>query len=195
MSLTSFISIGALATAVVCVLALLPGARSDRFRFAAQLAAFSIGFGLAWLLLLLLFPMKPLEIFANAMQFHHAASLALRDRWSWVPMNLVMFAPFCGWAVVAACLSRKISGTNAAALIGGAALAALLVLTISGNVRGEVERLWLFMVPPLCALAAANIEPAKNRIWLPLLALQTLQSVMMAAGLAPLIKPIGLSSP
>jgi hypothetical protein len=50
--------------------------------------------------------------------------------------------------------------------------------------------LWLFLIPPLCALAAASIAPAKNNRWQTLLALQIVQSILMAAGLAPLVRPI-----
>jgi cytochrome bd-type quinol oxidase subunit 2 len=82
------------------------------------------------------------------------------------------------------------SEVRIARIIGGAALAAILVLTLSGNVKGEVERLWLFLVPPLCVLTAASIAPARDRRWLPLLALQIIQSILMAAGLAPLVRPI-----
>ena len=85
---------------------------------------------------------------------------------------------------------RPLTPGASAFLIGNAALAAIVVQTLSGNVKGEVERLWLFLVPPLCALAAAAIDPARNHRWMPLLALQILQSILMAAALAPLVRPI-----
>ena len=218
MGLTSFLSIGALATGAIVALALLFAAWRERENWIANgvrgLALFAGGFMLAWLLLMLIFPMQPLVIFHNAMDAHRAATLSHRGFWPWVWLNIVCFAPFCGWPVVTACLaslkskvqspkpgdqspqsqdpspkSEDLNGQTAR-LIGGATLAAILLLSMTGNVRGEVERLWLFLVPPLCALAAAVIEPSRSTRWLPLLVLQTAQGIFMAAGLAPLVKPI-----
>jgi hypothetical protein len=76
--------------------------------------------------------------------------------------------------------------------IGVAALCTLLLLTVSGNVRGEVERLWLFALAPLCVLAASVLgrSTASVRFGALLLGLQTLQTLAMAGALAPLIRPL-----
>jgi hypothetical protein len=203
MGLTSFLSIGALAVAAIVGAAILLAAWHEPNRVRNMVVGFTffgVGFIFAWLLLMLIFPMQPLAIFQHAMAAHANATLKTRTAPLWPVMNLVFFTPFVGWAVVMACVyqiqNSKLKIQNSqneatgAYLIGGAALAAIIVLTLSGNVKGEVERLWLFHVPPLCALAAASINPARNRLWLPLLAIQTLQSILMAAGLAPLVRPI-----
>ncbi len=208
LGLTSFLSIGALATGAIVVFAMLFSARRETNSardFATGLFFFGVGFVAAWLMLLALFPMQPLAIFENAMAAHRNATLVHRTGALWPLMNLVFFLPFCGWPVVVACfaslrrnpqapLARGLGvprGSEAGAfLLGGAALAAIVVLTLSGNVRGEVERLWLFLVPPLCALAAASLSPERSSRWRTLLALQIAQSILMAAGLAPLVRPI-----
>jgi hypothetical protein len=159
--------------------------------FLRHAAFFGAGFVLAWVLLLLIFPMQPLEIFNRARAAHHFATLS--NRGNWILLNLPFFALFCGWPIVVSSLMawrEKSSTAQSAILLGKAALWAMLLLTLSGNVKGEVERLWLFLVPPLCALAASVIEPHQRRLWLPLLALQAAQSILMAVGLAPLLKPL-----
>lgn len=194
MGLTSFLSIGALATGAIIGLALGFAAwpRENRSTFFLRHAAFfGAGFALAWLLLLLIFPMQPLAIFQNARAAHHFATLS--NRGNWMLLNLPFFALFCGWPIVVSSLMTwraKSSTAQSAILLGKAALWAMLLLTLSGNVKGEVERLWLFLVPPLCALAAAVIQPQERRLWMPLLALQAVQSLLMAVGLAPLLKPL-----
>lgn len=194
MGLTSFLSIGALATGAIIGLALAFGAWPQEKRatlLVRQLAFFAGGFVLAWLVLLLVFPMQPLAIFQNARAAHHFATLS--NRGNWILLNLVFFSLFCGWPVLLAGLlawREKFTNGQSAILFGKAALWAMLLLTLSGNVKGEVERLWLFLVPPLCALAAAVIQPHQRRLWLPLLILQAAQSILMAVGLAPVIKPL-----
>ncbi len=172
MGLTSFISIGALATGAIVVLALgfaaWPHQEKRIVYFSHYLAFFGAGFLAAWLLLLLIFPMQPIAIFLNARAAHHFATLS--NRGNWMLLNLVFFSLFCGWPMVVSALSAwrvKIAENAAgqgAILLGKAALWAMLLLTLSGNVKGEVERLWLFLVPPLCALAAAVIAPHQRRL-------------------------------
>lgn len=197
MGLTCFISIGALSTGVIVALALGFRVWGEEKRFALllrYLAFFGSGFLWAWLVLMVLFPMQPLAIFQNARAAHHFATLS--NRGNWIFLNLIFFALFCGWPIVLTSLlswrvklNEKFEGGQSAILIGKAALWAMLFLTLSGNVKGEVERLWLFLVPPLCALAAATIQPHQRRLWMPLLFLQAAQSILMAVGLAPLVRP------
>ena len=96
---------------------------------------------------------------------------------------------------------------DTARIVGTAMLLTLLLLTLSGNVRGEAERLWMFALAPLCALAAQicvlpnELSPDKTRpagtsravheysVVIALLLLQTLQCVLMTGALAPLVRP------
>ena len=195
---TCFVSIGALGIGAIAVLALgfaawtAAGAQENRkVCFLHYLSFFAGGFLLAWFFLLLIFPMQPLLIFQNARAAHHFATLS--NRGNWMLLNLIFFALFCGWPIVLSGVLAwrvKLTSGQGALLIGKAALCTMLLLTLSGNVKGEVERLWMFLVPPLCALAATVIAPHQRRLWLPLLILQAAQSLLMAVGLAPVIKPL-----
>lgn len=232
LALNSFVSFGALAlwAVVLLALALQWGARSlltvpslvvadllsrrpAVHRLVSDIACCVLGFAALWLLLLLIFPMRPLAIFDNAMEAHRQATLQSRSHAGWSWLNPVMFALFCGWPLVALCgarLARRWAARRRARAIitwetsevpGVATLLTLLLLTLSGNVRGEVERLWMFALPPLCAFAASGLlrekEKAQNekgpRVWslLPVFfcILQAAQTLMMASALAPLVRP------
>lgn len=92
-----------------------------------------------------------------------------------------------------------------------ATIAALIAITLGGGVRGETERLWMLFLSPLCVFAAASMVPMMPRVEaapatdkltsrarrlepllcaMALLLLQSLQTLMMAASLAPLVRPI-----
>jgi hypothetical protein len=150
-------------------------------------------------------------IFQQAMAAHHEATVAARTYGIWLWLNLVMFAMFCSWPVVTACVvavmgwvrGRRaelreakaedgIMWDRAPLAVGVAALCTLLLLTLSGNVRGEVERLWLFALAPLCVLASCALgrSTASVRFAALLVGLQTLQTLALAGALAPLIRPL-----
>ena len=193
LALTTFISIGALAVAAILVGALL----IYRPRGGARAAALGIGaFVLVWLGLSLWGGFNPIEIVINAGRAHRFATLETRAYWPWVALNFAFWMLFIGWPVVAL-LARGVrlyeETSNAWANAGGiclgiATLGVLVLLSLSGNVRGEVERLWLFALAPVCALAVAG--PAlRPKSWAALLVLQAVQTLLMAATLAPLVRP------
>ncbi len=164
----------------------------------------ALGFVGIWFVLCLIFPMQPQAIYNRAMQAHHAATLTSRSHAGWAVLNLVFFALFCGWALTITVWcgawmqlrnwrAHQILNWNAARVLGVATLLLCVALSLSGSVRGETERLWFFLVPPLCAFAANSPEieysnAGKGRFFLFLIGLQTLQTLMMAATLAPLIR-------
>lgn len=226
LGLTSFVSFGAMATGVIVVLAsLLTRGSAARFAparfghiaraFINDLALFGAGFIATWLVLVLLFPMQPLEVFRNAMAAHRFATLGTRTYSTWAMMNIILFAIFCGWPLIVLLLTRlgqllnlwrRISGVDdqhaehlqvhPATVIGCATLLAMLLLTLSGSVRGETERLWFFLLPPLCAFAAtfsasSSEAPKSAQIIMGsmLLILQVSQTLFMAALLSPLVRP------
>lgn len=182
-------------------------------RPASDIALCALGFGALWLLLVLIFPMQPLAIFDNAMEAHRQATLQSRSHAGWAWLNLVVFALFCGWPLVTLgsvrllrrwrtrWRGRDIIIWETPEILGVATLVTLLLLTLSGNVRGEVERLWLFALPPLCAFAASALQKEKEKggksttafgiALLPFFfcVLQALQTLMMASALAPLVRP------
>lgn len=73
--------------------------------------------------------------------------------------------------------------------LGMAALSTALLLTLSGNVRGEVDRLWLFLLPPLCAWGAAWLARRPWPVMLAMLVLTAAQTLLFASALAPLARP------
>lgn len=213
LGLTTFISFGALALffALIVLIALdafsksrtatVASTRKASWKNAARdFALITSAFFAMWVVLSLLFPMDAVAIYGRAMQVHHAATLATRTRFPWIWLNVVMFFLFCGWPLIACALaastrarkffSRDFSTLSGDAFrVGIAALALMLLLTFSGQVRGEVERLWLFLLPPLCALAGAYAAEKPRRIYF-FLALQAAQTLLMASALAPLVRPI-----
>ncbi len=198
MGITSFVSFGALAIGVIAVIALL---FAQRKKAARDILVFGAGFFLMWIVLTLLFPSNPLEIFRNAMSSHSFATVQSRSRGAWIGMNLVCYAVFCGWPIIwAACaggfgflrnLRNPQRSLSTPVIIGVAALLTMLLLTLSGGAKGEVERLWLFLTPSLAALAAATLmqRPHGPSIGV-LLLLQAAQTLIMAAWLAPLVLPL-----
>ena len=183
LALTSFVSFGALSVGAIVVLTL---ALFHRAQFWPRIIEFGAAFVAIWLLLALVFAFNPLEVFFNAMREHRAATLQIRSWMTWIPMNLVMWAPFAGFALVA-CLLRREKPRNLGAQIGLCALFTLVFLSFSGNVRGEVERLWLFLLAPIAIYAASGHFSPRERA--ALLGLQAVQTLLMAATLAPLVRP------
>lgn len=180
-ALTSFLSVGALALGVVIALTLWrrDAAKARGLELAGAFAA-------TWLLLALVFAFNPLAVLLNAMEAHRFATLRFRSYAPWAAMNLLVWAAFAGFALVAALFKRP-RALSIAQQIGWAALATLLLLTLSGNVRGEVERLWLFLLAPLAVCAASDDLSARETIGL--LCLQGVQTLLLAATLGPLVRP------
>jgi hypothetical protein len=101
---------------------------------------------------------------------HHAIAVATRDYWTWLLWDPYDFALLLGPAV----LILAAAGTAAPGPEGaprslpfraGAGLlwGTLLLLLVSGNVRGEVGRIWLMFMPFACLLAAAGLEGRPER--------------------------------
>ncbi|MFO8079115.1 MAG: hypothetical protein R6V07_02310 [Armatimonadota bacterium] len=119
----------------------------------------------------------------------------------WVWMNLVEFAVFMGLpltVLAAASVPRMISTlreTSSRALVayfGTAALLTLLMLDLSGVVKGETGRLWLFFVPWLAAAAAPGLVDRGGGRWRLLVAtcaLTALQLLLMAWTMQPIVRP------
>lgn len=183
LALTSFLSFGALAIGAILVLVLIFYRREMLPTRAVELV---LAFGATWLVLALALGFNPIEVFFNAMQVHRFATLGKRSWGAWAAMNLIMWAPFAGFSLLI-CALRRPQSRFAGAQIGVATLFVLLSLSLSGNVRGEVERLWLFALAPVAVWAAFAPISTKNRAIL--LVLQAAQTVLMAATLGPLIRP------
>ena len=197
LALTSFLSLGALTGGAILLGAWLLGNRKNALRDGILVGA---AFGLSWLVFAIWGGFNPLEIVANARAAHHFATLEVRSYFPWVVLNLGVWALFCGWPIVLNWIPAKHDGARELIMLRGqsqgragfclglATLGVLVALSLSGNVRGEVERLWLFSLAPLCVFAAWNFS--KNpRLTMVFLGFQAGQTLVMAATLAPLVRP------
>jgi hypothetical protein len=195
LALTSFISFGALATGAIVFLALVFFHGGCARIIARELAFIGAGFVATWFVLTLIFPMQPLVIFSQAIDVHRYATGG-RSRVLWAWLNILIFAVFCGWPLFVAAMGalshwKQTGGMMRAPLVlGVSGVLTILLLTLSGQASGEVERLWIFLAVPLCILAATALLRHANALVIgTLLVLQALQTLLMAAWLAPLVLP------
>lgn len=199
LALSSMLSFGALALGLVL---LVGGLLALEGRFLIRTLALAGGaFVLAWIGAGVWGGFNPLEVAHLATGAHEFATLSVRSYAPWVGLNLWIWAIFCGWPLVVALVggagiekeliirSRIRIGARrpdiAWAFASGTILT-LCALSLSGQVRGEVERLWLFLLCPLAACALVG----NGKSAVALVGLQAVQTLAMAAALAPLIRPI-----
>ena len=132
----------------------------------------------------------------------HAEVTARRTYWPWLATNLLDFS--FGFGVCATvCLvaaARHVfadlsshfwrAAARPETAVFLAALATLLLLDLSGTVRGEVARIWQFLMPLLLIVAAAWLERASARFALSVvvvLGCQLAQTLAMQANVAFMI--------
>jgi hypothetical protein len=210
LALSSYISFGVLAAGVTVVIAVLALRRKEPWALVRDVVLFLLGFFVVWLAIVATLPMSPVAVFSQAMEAHRFATVNARSRPAWTVLNLLSFAVFCGWPVIAAALCaawrnwreardrRKLAkeaelveaNWKIPLAIGMANLAVIVLLDLSGKALGEVERLWMFLLPPLCVLAALQLARTNIKTVAALLALLAFQTLLMAAWLAPLVLPL-----
>lgn len=156
--------------ALSVALGLMPGPVHRRWRYVAVWAAgLTVGVALPWALLWGLFQFDVPRVVQLAGEQHLKGLTVLRPYAPWLLFNLVDFLQFVGLPLVVVSLAtaftwrdthyaqpgnptdprrsilmRFIMRTNIYTLIFWATL---LLLDLSGTVRGEVGRLWIFLVP------------------------------------------------
>ncbi len=116
----------------------------------------AVGVVAPWLLALLFWQMNYFDLLRTGMAMHYALVNNGRDLALWRWMNLVDYALWVGpgvlllglvasvWLVVhwrADTLNRNLAGM--AVIVWGL----LLLLDLSGSARGEIGRLWIFLMP------------------------------------------------
>ncbi len=122
-------------------------------------AMVAAGFALPWLALMFFGAYDPWSAFRTAISAHREMAVATRSYATWLAANPYDFALFTGPAVaVLGAFGLAARGDKALrrGLLGGAALLGLLWL--SGSVRGEVGRIWLFAMPFVALAAAAAVQ-------------------------------------
>jgi hypothetical protein len=171
----AFVSLGLLVlVAWLVVWAVLGWVRSaDRAatlrRFLARAAAGATGFVSLYLILFLATGYRAWTV-AYIGLFAHRQETTVefpRTYWKWVLMNPVEMAVFAGLALVAAALWTSLRrDTRASSSLYPFLLSWVVVLAaldVSGIVRAEVGRIWLFLMWPLAVAAGGGMHRLRGR--------------------------------
>lgn len=165
-----------------------PARRKPAVAAAALLAA-----GLALLLLgSALTGLKTWTVYTQALVAHRegGGGIGHRAYLPWLAFNLIDYIALAGipvvWVAVEA-VARGELPSGSARCLGLAFLAVMLVLNVSGTVKGETERIWIFFNPLLAASAAGAARARGGYAWP--LACQPLQLLLLALALPPLVRP------
>lgn len=148
-----------------------------------------LGFALPWLAFSLATHYQPLAAFQAALGNHGQMAVATRSYLTWIwgnPYDLALLwgPPIFLLAVFSPLLLHEAPATLRQTLAGIGALFALLWL--SGSVRGEVARIWLFFAPFACLAAAAVtalIWKENRRAAMTLLGLELLLGLALASSM------------
>lgn len=133
----------------------------------AAIPAMGAGFLLPWVALAA-FGFEPLPAFFRSMAEHREIAVLTRDYATWLAGNPWDFALLLGPAALGLALSAiravREGGTRPRIAAAVAVFWALLAfLWVSGSVRGEVGRIWLFFMPFAALLAAWAAERWSGR--------------------------------
>jgi len=186
------ISLGATAPLALALAWLVVTSRRTGARAAGR-AALELVLGVLLVLgLASLAGLHTLTVFGHCLDAHahSGGGIAHRHYVKWVLPNLLDYALLLGiplvWVALTGLARRRELGPCAAGLVV-ATVATMLLLDLSGSVKGEAERLWIFFNPPL-AVAAATLAAGRAALAWPL-ACQPLQLLLMALTLPPLVRP------
>jgi len=133
-------------------------------------AAGLAGFLAFHLLLYFALDYRPLPVISGALAAHREVTALEQARiyWKWLLMNPLEASVFAGLPLVVAALwsLREAAGDSRrgrwrAFLLSW--LAVLVLLNLSGTVRGEVGRIWLFLMWPLALAAGDWLSRQRNR--------------------------------
>ncbi len=146
-------------------------------------------------------------VFSEGLGAHSSLTgrASFRSYHIWVWLNLVEFAVFLGLPLAALVVTsaprmlhalRATSSQALPAYLGASALIVLLLLDLSGTVKAETGRIWLFFGPWLAAWLAAAAAPqaldedARDlRLLIIACALTALQLLLMAWTMQPIMRP------
>lgn len=168
LSLATFFSLGLAVLALWLVLYVaarwLAGSSGwTRRQLSAAGLAFGLGAASLWLICWLAFGLDPLAVARTGMAQHFEIVTGRRDYRLWVGYNLYDFAAFLGLPLAFLFLARVLTSFrhlagrrwNKVNAMAVATALTILLLDLSGPSRGEVARLWLFLVPPVVLTAVS----------------------------------------
>jgi len=149
---------------------------------------------LPWLLAYLFWGMNFFELLQIGMGYHYSLVTANRNYRIWTWMNLVDFTLWLGPALLLLgmagtiwLLQRIRSGSELVRDVAGMAISfwlMLLVLNFSGSTRGEIGRLWIFLMP--FPMLFALLPPWRYYQRLIILILMALVTWVLGYAIAPL---------
>jgi hypothetical protein len=173
LALCVFFSYGYLAAVPLVGLLALTGGETGRFSWRPDRARIlrglllAAGFVLPWIVLALATGYDPVASFQAAMAQHRSIAVATRSYATWLAWNpwdlLLLLGPVVLGLAALDLRRRDDERPVAHAALAWGWWALLLLLLVSGSVRGEVGRIWLFLMPFACLLAAG----AAGRRWGP----------------------------
>ena len=188
LSIASFFSVGNFVLMVIVGLygaAWLIGNRRLKSAFPV-LIAFIFGSLSVWIAYAVIYGVNPLDVIATGSRLAFESTTGNRTYGTWLIGNPLDFAVFLGvplvMALLAGVVSRRMNsaaGTDKPVETGShlalnvATFGTLLALIVSGIVRGEVGRLWMYF-GPLLALMAARLFTRHSSLLIALLAVQLL---------------------
>jgi len=134
---------------------------------------FGLGCASIWLAYAVLYRVNPLDVISAGSRLAYASTTGSRSYGVWVVWNLIDFAIFFSVPLVVVLIheaTRIITKKNRPVHVDSqiaplliAALGSLLALNLSGIVRGEVGRLWMYFGPLLALIALKPMEQADRR--------------------------------
>ncbi len=139
------------------------------WRFVSDTAAFALGCLSLWLIYWVGWGVSPMAIITTALAQHYELVTTIRRYDWWVWGNLVDLFFFAGMPLVLLffpAMRRAFRNRIGWIMILSVTLVALLLfLDLSGSTRGEVGRIWLFLMP-LIALVVGSQTAIKTTRWL-----------------------------
>jgi len=146
-----------------------------------------IGFAIFYLALYLAYDYRPIAVARAALTAHRAVAAmeGVRTYWRWAVMNPGECAIFTGLPLTVAALwswrALRDPGQERLRMFVRSWLVLAVLLDLSGMVRGEVGRIWLFLMWPAALAASAWLSAREDRARaVPVLVLlQVAQAVMM----------------
>ncbi len=145
-------------------------------------AIFILGLISFQLLLYLIFNYNPISTFIHTKEGHNINKI--RTYWLWLVFDLIIFFIMVGVPITVSFfhfIKTKIRN-NKIEPFSFFTLITILLLDISGIIRGEVERIWMFFMPFFLIVGVYNITKSRWKYkWIVSLSLQFLCSLTMKA--------------
>jgi hypothetical protein len=150
-----------------------------------QLLAFTLGSASIWIVYAVLYQVNPIDVISTGSRLAWESTTGARSYGLWLLWNPIDFAIFLGIPIVILLLAKATRLRKWHWLpLTLVTITALIALDVSGIVRGEVGRLWMYFGPLIALVAFANDRPqdadvARNTHYVLLIGLLSLQLLVM----------------